>query len=84
MTARRVHRFATQTLGALGLAVLIAAAGCASENARFYTELTQPGKLSAGSRVVNLGSPIGLVASISPLADGNAGAIRHSAPRTPG
>lgn len=49
------------------------AAGCASQNARFYTELQQPGTLSAGSPVVNLGTPIGTVASVSRLADGNAG-----------
>jgi hypothetical protein len=73
MTAWTVHRFATRTLTALGVAVLIAATGCASENARFYTELTQPGSLITGSRVVNLGSPIGSVASVSPLADGSAG-----------
>jgi hypothetical protein len=62
-----------RTLGALVLATLVAVAGCASENARFYTELTQPGSLAAGAPVVNLGSSIGLVASVSPLADGNAG-----------
>jgi len=58
------------------LATLVAAmlaAGCASQNARFYTELPQPGTLSAGSPVVNLGTPIGTVASVSRLADGNAG-----------
>ncbi len=85
MSARRgfaVHsRFAALTLRgmaarvlrALGLAVLLAVSGCAAENARFYTELTQPGGLTIGSRVVNLGSAIGSVASVSPLADGNAG-----------
>ena len=58
------------------LAMLVAAilaAGCASQNARFYTELPQPGTLTAGSPVVNLGTPIGSVASVSRLADGNAG-----------
>jgi hypothetical protein len=61
------------TLHALGLVILVAAGGCASGNARFYTELTQPGSLAAGAPVVNLGSSIGSVASVSPLADGNAG-----------
>jgi ABC-type transporter Mla subunit MlaD len=73
MTSRTVHRFAIRTSRALGLTMIITAAGCASENARFYTELTQSGSLIAGSRVVNLGAPIGSVASVSPLADGNAG-----------
>lgn len=47
--------------------------GCAPANARFYTELTQPGRLSAGAPVVNLGAPIGSVAKVWPLADGNTG-----------
>jgi hypothetical protein len=55
------------------LVAAMLAAGCASQNARFYTELPQPGTLSAGSPVVNLGTPIGTVASVSRLADGNAG-----------
>jgi hypothetical protein len=55
------------------LVAAILAAGCASQNARFYTELPQPGTLTAGSPVVNLGTPIGSVASVSRLADGNAG-----------
>jgi hypothetical protein len=66
--------FAAGMLRALGLAALLTASGCAlSDNARFYTELTQPGGLTTGSRVVNLGSAVGSVASVSPLADGNAG-----------
>ncbi len=44
-----------------------------SQDARFYTELTQPGSLAAGAPVINLGSPIGSVASVDQLADGNAG-----------
>jgi hypothetical protein len=64
---------AARMLRALGLAVLVAGTGCASENARFYTELTQPGSLAAGAPVVNLGTPIGSVAKVWPLADGNAG-----------
>ena len=59
--------------GGLLLAALIAAAGCASTNPRFYTELTQPGSLTAGAPVVNLGTPIGSVAKVWPLADGNTG-----------
>ncbi len=55
------------------LVAAMLAAGCASQNARFYTELPQPGTLTAGSPVVNLGTPIGTVASVSRLADGNAG-----------
>jgi hypothetical protein len=58
---------------ALGLALLLATAGCASQNARFYTELTQPGTLSAGAPVVNLGAPIGSVSKVWPLSDGNTG-----------
>jgi len=64
---------AERILLALGLATLLVAAGCASPNARFYTELTQPGSLTNGSPVVNLGTSIGSVASVSQLADGNAG-----------
>jgi paraquat-inducible protein B len=64
---------AERVLRALGLAILLAAAGCASENARFYTELTQPGSLNAGAPVVNLGAPIGSVSRVWLLADGNTG-----------
>jgi hypothetical protein len=60
-------------LFAIGLAAMLAAAGCASQNARFYTELPQPGGLAAGSPVYNLGTSIGTVASVNRLADGNAG-----------
>lgn len=60
-------------LRAIGFAAILAAAGCASQNARFYTELTQAGSLANGSPVVNLGTPIGSVASVSQLADGNTG-----------
>ena len=52
---------------------MLAASGCASANARFYTELTQPGSLGIGAPVVNLGTPIGSVAKVWPLADGNTG-----------
>jgi hypothetical protein len=61
------------TLGALVLATMLAAGGCASTNPRFYTELTQPGSLAIGAPVVNLGTPIGSVAKVWPLADGNTG-----------
>lgn len=69
-----VHlRFTGRWLRAIGIAAMFAAAGCASQNARFYTELIQPGALNNGSPVINLGSRIGSVASVNRLADGNAG-----------
>jgi hypothetical protein len=58
---------------ALNIAMMFALVACASQNARFYTEVPQAGHLTAGSPVVNLGSPVGSVASVSRLADGNAG-----------
>jgi hypothetical protein len=58
---------------ALAFALLLAAGGCAASPARFYTELTRPGALGAGSPVVNLGSPIGSVSKVWPLSDGNSG-----------
>jgi hypothetical protein len=60
-------------LTVVGLAAILAGAGCAAQNARFYTELPQPGSLAAGSPVYNLGTSIGSVASVNRLADGNAG-----------
>jgi hypothetical protein len=60
-------------LRALASLALLSAIGCASANARFYTELTQPGRLSAGAAVVNLGAPIGSVAKVWQLSDGNTG-----------
>ncbi len=60
------------TLRAFCLTAMIAS-GCASQTARFYTELPQPGSLTAGSPVFNLGSSIGSVASVNRLPDGNAG-----------
>jgi hypothetical protein len=60
-------------LFAIGLAATLTAAGCASQNPRFYTELPQPGSLTTGSPVYNLGTSIGTVASVNRLADGNAG-----------
>ena len=60
-------------LSALGFAAMLTVAGCASQNARFYTELPQPGSLAVGSPVYNLGTSIGTVASVNRLADGNAG-----------
>lgn len=58
---------------AVAFALLLAAGGCATSPARFYTELTRPGALGAGSPVVNLGAPIGSVAKVWPLSDGNSG-----------
>jgi hypothetical protein len=73
-TFRNVHAAQrSAALFATGFALMLAVAGCASQNARFYAELPQPGSLAAGSPVYNLGTSIGSVASVNRLADGNAG-----------
>jgi hypothetical protein len=68
-----LHGLRIEPFRALGLAALLATAACAAQSPRFYTEVPQPGALTAGSPVVNLGSAIGSVVSVSTLADGNAG-----------
>ena len=66
-------RFTARWFRAFSVIAMLAAAGCAGQSARFYTELTQPGSLNTGAPVVNLGTPIGSVAKVWPLADGNTG-----------
>lgn len=66
-------RFTARWFRAFAAIAIFAAAGCAGQSARFYTELSQRGRLANGSPVYNLGSAIGSVASVNPLADGNSG-----------
>lgn len=56
--------------GALILACVAAVSGCYSQTVHFYTRFNQPGALATGAPVVNLGMPIGTVASVSPTSSG--------------
>jgi hypothetical protein len=66
-------QIASHWLYAFAAIAILTAAGCTGQSARFYTELSQPGRLAGGSPVYNFGSSIGSVASVNRLADGNSG-----------